>query len=165
MAVPASDPAIVQRFRDAFEAGLRGDARVRSVLRDDRADGSVLATRFEVAPQLWLEMCVRPHIPQVRAGLVTDSRWLSEDLEQAIEDSGDTMSEFVELGFDAAGLEWPDPVVEHYREQGKYFYFSTGWELGDLAALGEPATLERARKMLEGYYQAFRVAIRKAQAG
>ncbi len=158
----AVDPGLIERFRAGLEAGLRGDARIRSVLRDDRPDGTVLATRFEVAPQLWIELCLRPHIPQVRAGIVTDSRWLSEDLEQLIEDSGDTMSEFLELGFEEAGLSWPAPPVEHYREQGKYFYFSTGLELRDSSELADPAIADRVRRMFEGYYHAFRPAIAKA---
>jgi hypothetical protein len=123
-----------------------------------------LTTRFPVADHLWIELGVRPQIPQIRAGIMTDDRWVSEDLEQAIEDSGDSMSEFVELGFDEAGLEWVDPPVEHYREQGQYFYFSTGFEVAGIEALNDPATRDKTIKMLRGYLTAFQPAVEKLTA-
>lgn len=164
MPLSPQDRQIVSRFRDRFESGLAGDPRFVSIARDDRDDESTLTSRFAVAPSLWLEMAVRPFIPQVRAGIVTDDRWKNEDLEDRIEESGDTMSEFVELGFDEAGLEWPDPPVEHYRDQGRFFCFSTGFELERLSDLDDPAVLDKLRRIFEGYYCAFRPAIAKAAA-
>lgn len=158
----SSQQASIEHFRTAIVARLV--ERFSQVAREDRPDGSILADRFRLAERLWLEVAVRPHIPQVRVGIGTDSRWLSEELEQAIEDSGDTMSEFVELGFDEAGLDWHDPVVEHFREQGKYFYFATSLNLPSLAALEDEATRDRTRRMAEGYFLAFRGAIQKAAA-
>lgn len=164
MPLSNEEQSLVREFRDAFERRYDGDPRFRSVTREDRPDGSTLSTRFEVAPSLWLEMALRPEIPQLRAGLLTDDRWKNEDLEDAIEETGDTMSEFIELGFDEAGLEWPHPPVEHYRDQGKYFCFSTAFELGGLADLRSPATASKLVGMFEGYYAAFRGAIAKAAA-
>jgi hypothetical protein len=146
---------IIDAFRTWFEEQLAGDERLGRPTRHDRQDGSTLATRWEVAPNLWYELTLRPLIPQARAGVLTDDRWKSEELEQKIEDSGDTMSEFVEAGFDAVELEWPDPVVEHYRDQGRYFYFATALELESPDALGEPATRDKILKMLRGYIYAF----------
>lgn len=154
----------IDDFRDAWERALAGDPRFGPVWRDDRADRSVLASRFPVAPRLWIELTIRPSIPQVRAGIVTDDRWKNEDLEDTIEESGDTMSEFVEMGFEEAGLEWREPPVEHYRDQGKYFCFSTGFELDSLARLADDAVLDKARRMAEGYWHAFRRAIEKSTA-
>lgn len=162
MPLSEGDRERIRRFREQFEARYSADPRFGPPLRDDRADESTLASRFPVAPRLWVEMCVRPFIPQLRAGIVTDDRWLSEDLEQTIEDSGDTMSEFVELGFEEAGLTWSGPPVEHYRDQGRYFYFATGLELKSLADLDDPAVQDRIRRMFEGYYLAFRPAILRA---
>jgi hypothetical protein len=164
MPLSPQDRQLVNRFREGVESSLAGDPRFTSVSRDDREDESTLASRFAVAPSLWVEVVVRPFIPQVRAGIVTDDRWKNEDLEDKIEESGDTMSEFVELGFDEAGLEWPEPPVEHYRDQGRYFCFSTGLELERLAELADPAVLDKVRRMLEGYYTAFKPAIEKAAA-
>jgi hypothetical protein len=103
-------------------------------------------------------------LPQLRAGILTDDRWKSEDLEQAVEDTGDTMEEFVEMGFDEAGLDWKEPPVEHYRDQGKYFYFATPLDLPTLAQLGDAAVFDKVRRMFEGYYRAFQGAIQKASA-
>ncbi len=164
MKLAEKDRELIETFRRGFEKRYESDERFRRILRDDRADGSSLASRFEVADHLWLELVVRPFIPQLRAGIVTDDRWKNEDLEDKIEESGDTMSEFVELGFEEAGLEWLDPPVEHYREAGKFFCFSTAIELPGLSALRDEKTLDRISRMLEGYWHAFRPAIEKAAA-
>ena len=154
----------IDAFRKHMEQTLSADGRLGELTHDDRQDGSSLASRFLVGEKLWIEMCLRPAIPQLRAGIVTDDRWLSEDLETAIEDSGDTMSEFVELGFDEVDLDWTDPVVEHYRDRGKYFYFATGFELDSLDQLDTAAVRDKLAKMCLGYYEAFRPAIEKAAA-
>lgn len=161
MPLSARENELIREFRESFENRCRGDARFRGVSRLDREDGSTLSTRFEVAPRLWLELAIRPGIPQLRAGILTDDRWKNEDLEDKIEETGDTMNEFVELGFQEAGLEWPNPPVEHYRDQGKYFCFTTPIELPSVAALADPAVFEKAGRMLDGYYEAFRGAIEK----
>lgn len=161
MAVDEPARSKIESFRRRFREKYARDARFLAIEDADREDGSSLATRFKVADHLWLEMCLRPHIPQLRAGIVTDDRWISEDLEQVIEDSGDTMSEFVELGFEEAGLSWPEPPVEHYRERGTDFYFSTGFELESLDALDDPQVFEKICQMFEGYYEAFKPAIEK----
>lgn len=152
--------AFRRRLHDAFD----GDARFRAVAQHDRPDGSAQATRFELAPCLWLEVCVRPGIPQVRVGVVTDDRWLSEDLETVIEDSGDTMSEFVELGFEEAGLSWPEPIVEHFRDSDKMYYFATPLNVESLNDLSDPAVVDKVIKMANGYLEAFKPGIRKANA-
>jgi len=147
----------VSAFRNRFEADLRGDARFAGVTRLDRPDGSLLATRFVTAenPRVWLEVAVRPQIPQVRIGILTDDRWKSEDFEEKIEESGDTMREFVEMGFEEAGLEWLEPPVEHFREEMKFFYFATALDLSNTEQLTEPAVMKKCRQMLDGYYHAF----------
>ena len=117
MPLNAEDRRLIARFRDEFEKSYAKDDRFVEIARDDRADESTLATRFKVAPRLWLEFALRPLLPQIRAGILTDDRWMSEELEEAIESTGDDMSEFVEAGFDEVGLNWPNPPVEHYREE------------------------------------------------
>lgn len=165
MALSDADHRLIESFRDRVETRFRSDGRFAGVTRDDRDDQALLASRLLVAPGLWLEVVVRPFIPQVRAGILTDDRWRNEDLEDKIEESGDTMSEFVELGFFEAGLEWKNPPVEHYREQGRFFCFSTGFEVPALAALGSPETFDRVCRMVEGYFEAFKPVIQKAAAG
>ncbi|MBI4719506.1 MAG: hypothetical protein HY763_17050 [Planctomycetes bacterium] len=123
-------------FREFVEDSVSADARYGVASRHDREDGSVLAVRFAAAP-----------------------RWKSEEAEQAIEDSGDTMSEFVEAGFDEAGLDWPDPPVEHFREGGEYFYFATSLNLDETGDLNLDATRDKVLRMLEGYLIAFGPAV------
>lgn len=161
MPLTLGDRELIEKFRRELEQRLTADPRFRSASREDRDDGSYLASRFAVGERLWIELAVRPLIPQVRAGIVSDDRWVSEDLEQVIEDSGDEMDEFVEMGFEEAGLSWPAPTVEHYRDQGKYYYFATALPLTRLSELGESATIDKVQRMLHGYYLAFRPAIEK----
>lgn len=157
MVITAAQRDLVDSFRAAFEEAFANDARFKAPFRHDRPDGSTLATRWPTAAneRVWLEIAVRPLIPQVRVGILTDDRWKSEDLEEKIEESGDTMSEFVEMGFEEAGLTWLDPPVEHYREETKFFYFATAVELPRLEDLATPAVREKTRQMFEGYFHAF----------
>ncbi|MBL8879330.1 MAG: hypothetical protein JNG88_09450 [Phycisphaerales bacterium] len=164
MSLDAAQLELVTNFRERMEGEFRADDRFASIARLDRPDGSTLASRFEVAPQIWLELAIRPFVPQVRVGIVTDDRWKSEDLEQAIEDSGDEMDEFVEFGLDSVGLRWPAPPVEHYRDQGKYYYFATPLEIASLSELASPELTAKVRKTLDGYYEAFRGAIERLKA-
>lgn len=157
MAVTTEQRDRVESFRVQVETALTRDGRFAGSHRHDREDGSTLATRWQssVNEHVWFEIAVRPLIPQVRVGILTDDRWKSEDFEGKIEESGDTMSEFVEMGFHEAGLEWLEPTVEHFREEMKYFYFATAFELRDLNELADSAVGNKARQMLEGYYRAF----------
>lgn len=161
MPLTAADRDIVTQFRTAIERRMADDARLSAAERDDRADESTLASRFAIYERIWLELTIRPFIPQVRAGIVTDDRWKNEDFEDRIEESGDTMSEFVEYGFDESGLAWREPLVEHFRDQGKYFCFVTSLELKSLADLNSAETRDKVLKMLGGYHLAFRPAIEK----
>lgn len=157
MTLTATQRDVIESFRAALEDNLSSDARFSSAQRHDRADGSTLATRWQSSENehVWFEVAVRPLIPQVRVGILTDDRWKSEDLEEKIEESGDTMSEFVEMGFEEAGLEWLDPPVEHYREEMKFFYFSTGFEPKRLSELEDADIRTKTRQMLDGYHHAF----------
>ncbi|MCC7290896.1 MAG: hypothetical protein IT449_02405 [Phycisphaerales bacterium] len=153
------DVSIISSFRDWLDArrASGGDPS----LRDDRADGSSLLTRFPAGPQTWLEVAVRPYIPQVRVGIVTDDRWKNEELEEAVESTGDTMSEFVEAGFHEVDLDWRDPPVEHYRDRGKDFTFATPLDLSSMDDLSRDDVRTRVWKMVEGYRTAFAAALTK----
>jgi len=157
MSLSSGHQAAISEFRDWVERGLSADPRFDAPLRDDRADLSTLATRWvtRTNSHVWLEVAVRPFLPQVRVGLLTDDRWKSEDLEEKIQESGDTMSEFVGLAFEEHGLAWAEPPVEHYRDQMKYFYFATPIELKSLDDLAADAVRIKSRQMLDGYYAAF----------
>ena len=102
-----------------------------------------------------LECTVRPMVPELRVGFLTSDRWVSEAIEQTIEDSGDSMSEFVGLAFADAGLDFDEPPVEHYRSEGEDFYFATPIAIEEVYDLSLPKTRDKALRMLEGYLLAF----------
>ncbi len=155
----------IDHFRTYMEDALAQDDRYGAPVRHDRDDDSILATRFEVGPNFWLELGVRPFIPQLRIGILTDDRWKSEELEELIESSGDSMVEFVELGFDEAGLDWKNPPVEHFRDAGTYFYFATPLDLSEIAELEADEPRAKALRMLEGYLIAFGPAVIVEEVG
>jgi len=165
MSLTELDRNRINDFRTYIEDALAQDDRYGSPARHDREDDSILATRFEVGPNFWLELGVRPFIPQLRIGILTDDRWKSEELEGLIESSGDNMVEFVELGFDEAGLDWKNPPVEHFRDAGTHFYFATPLELAEIAELEADEPRAKALRMLEGYLIAFGPAVIIEDAG
>ena len=159
MALTDEQARLIESFRVYAEDAVAADDRYGSVTRHDREDGSTLALRFEAGATCWFEVAVRPMVPQVRVGFPTNDRWKSEEIEQAIQDSGDSMEEFVGVGFGEAGLDWHEPPVEHYREAGEFFHFATPIDLDDLGDLEWPETRNKVVRMLEGYLVAFGSAI------
>ncbi len=155
MALDEESRATIEAFRAYIEDAVAGDERYGQAERLDRDDESTLATRFQAGDSCWLEVAVRPLIPQVRVGLLTDDRWKSEEIEQGIQDSGDTMEAFVGLGFAEAGLDWSLPPVEHYREGEQCFYFATPLEIEELPDLDWEEPRNKVIRMLEGYLIAF----------
>lgn len=150
-----SDPAVIESFR--FEVESRAGARLGlpAATRHDRDDHWIMATRWPLARRWWLEMAVRPSLSQVRVGMVTDDGDRSRDAEHMIADSSLTIREFVGLAFKAAGLEWPEPPVEHYREGADRFCFITPLDLDSLDDLADERVCEKTVRMLDGYRRCF----------
>jgi hypothetical protein len=144
-------------FRAEVDARLADDSRLADPQRDDRPDGSTLTSRYPVRDNehVYLEVTVRPLIPQVRIGIVTDDRWKSEEIEEGIESSGDTMEEYLEVAFAEAGLDWEEPPVEHYRGDGKWFSFVTPLELTSLDDLAGEAVRAKVMQMIAGYLDSY----------
>src|SRR5262249_30204653 len=80
MSLTSKQQEAIAEFRECFERGLANDPRFAKPTRDDRPDQSTLATRWAsvVNPNVWFEAAVRPFLPQLRIGLLTDDRWKSE---------------------------------------------------------------------------------------
>ena len=153
------DREIVEAFRRYVEDSVVSDDRYGPAQRHDRDDESTLATHFEAGPGCWFEIAVRPMIPQIRVGFLTNDRETSEEVEQAIQDSGDSMEKFLEPGFADAGLDWKQPPVEHYHDEGANFYFATPLEVEDVVDLDTEELRNKVLRMLEGYMIAFGPAI------
>ena len=86
MAFSEEDHELIEAFRTYIEDSVANDDRYGVSNRLDRDDASTLATRFEATPTCWFEVALRPLIPQIRVAFLTNDRWLSEELEQAIQD-------------------------------------------------------------------------------
>jgi hypothetical protein len=155
MPLTAEQIALVEGFRTWIERAVTNLGLFGEVSRHDRDDHSTLATRWTWDRDIWLEIAVRPFLPQVRVGLVTVDRWKSDDFEQMIENSGDTLQEFVQLGFKTAGLDWHDPPVEHYCHKNSLFHFATPLDLRALEQLTDDEIRAKVCKMVTGYHRAF----------
>lgn len=151
MTITQHQAQLVAEFRAWLDQRFAADDRYAEPQRFDRADGSTLTTRWPIGNRLMLEVTVRPLIPQVRVGIVTDDRWRSGEIEDAIETSGDSMSEFLEVALAEVGLDWSDPPVEHYREQGKWFSFATPVELQSLDELADAALRGKICQVVDAY--------------
>ncbi|UCC29077.1 MAG: hypothetical protein JSU86_12835 [Phycisphaerales bacterium] len=149
----------IEDFRTYIEDSVATDDRYGPAQRHDQEDESTLAMRFEAGPSCWFEVVVRPMIPQIRVGFVTDDPMISEEIEQAIQESGGSMEQFVGLGFGEAGLDWGDPPVEHFDEGGEHFYFATALELDEVPDVDLTEIRNKTLRMLEGYLIAFGPAI------
>ena len=160
MPLSEHDSERVDAFLTYIEDTNAADERYGRSQRHQRDDGTTVATRFEAGPSCFFEVAVRPLVPQVRVAFLTDDQETSEEFEQTIEDFDGTMEEFVGAGLQEAGLPWPDPQVEHGRDDGNYFYFATTLDLEDPGDLDEDATRNKTLRMLEGYLIAFGPAIR-----
>ncbi len=163
MALSEQDQAVIETYREWLEESILAEDGIGALERRDHPDGSTLATRFEVGAHVWVELAIRPIALQLQASILTDDRWFSEEMETAIEDSGDTMGEFVEMGFDEQGLDWEDPPVSHYRDAAKCFYFSTPWDIQSLDALAGESVRTRSRQMVLGYRSAFTSILAQAE--
>lgn len=146
---------LIEVFRSGVEtlAGTRlGLARLE---RHDRRDHWIMATRWLIGRRWWLELAVRPTVPQIRVAVVTDDPMRSRDAEAMISQSSLTSREFIGLAFKHTGLIWREPPVEHYRENADRFCFATPLDLASLDELAGEAIRDKVLQMLEGYHRCF----------
>jgi len=157
MALSEIDREVVEAFRSFIEDSVSADERYGTASRHDRPDGSVVS-RFHAGGPCWFELAVRPGRSEVRVGFVTDDAVTNDGMLELISDAGQTMSEFVAAGFVEAGLDWPDPPVNHGEDGGMYS-FSTQVKLEETRDLDLDETRDRALRMLEGYLISFGPAL------
>lgn len=141
----------VEAFRQRLEPAVTERLKGIACEHDDRDDGRTLTTRWAVQPRFWLELTIRPTLPQVRVGLLTDDRLRFRDLRGMIEASGYTLNEYVAMSFASEGLIWPDPPVEYYHESGRRFCMASALDLREPADLAQDVTREQSLQMAAGY--------------
>jgi len=146
---------VIEDFREWIESAVSGLLGVGDFIRYDVRDTSVLVTRWPMGRHLWYEVSVRPFLPQVRAGIMTDDVYRSRDFRRMIDGTGDTMVEFMVQAFSEVGLDWIDPPVEHYCEDGSRYYYSVPMDIRALDQLAEGALRDKVLKILSGFGHAF----------
>lgn len=146
---------IIVEFRAWIEVAVGERLPFSSPEHHDREDAWSLTTKWQSEPHIWYEIALRPFLPQLRVGILTDDPDRSGDFEQMIAAADFTLQEFVAHGLKAAGLAWPDPPVEHYCERGCSFYFATPLDLKSIDVLADHSFREEAFRVLLGYHGAF----------
>ena len=159
MALSERDREGIEEFLNYMEGIMAGDDRYGSPARRDCDDESTLAVRFDAGGSCWFELAVRPFVPQVRVAFLTGDRRIAEEIDLVIQESGDSVEEFVGPAFADAGLDWSKPPVERYDEAGELFYFATPLKVEDLVDLDLSHIRGQVIRMLEGYLIAFGPAI------
>lgn len=103
-------------FRAWIESGKIIQPAGEDTARDD------IRLLFKVSGDCSFFLGVRCQSNCIRVGLVTTNRWISEGIEQAVLDSGGSMTEFLEDEMEADDdLEWP---MIHYHDSGEFYFHS-----------------------------------------
>ncbi|MFQ5590281.1 MAG: hypothetical protein ACE5HE_03865 [Phycisphaerae bacterium] len=155
MPLSEGDSELLYGFLAYIEGSVEGDDRYGRVSRVSNSDGSTIASRFEAGPHGWLEVAVHAAVPSVRVAYLTLGEALASEVEQAIRDAAGTPSAHISESFREAGLDWPDPPVEHGQLPGEYSYFATSLDIDDLGDLDFNDVRGKVVRMLEGYLIAF----------
>ncbi len=108
---------------------------------------------YPVSEKTCFEVTIEEENTRIRVGVRTEDRWMSQSCEQAIIDSGDTMTEFLEdamAEFDAD----PGGEVLHFHDSGRFF-FSNYFHYERSEDLADPAFQNKVADHLRGYILAF----------
>ncbi len=153
---------LIEAFLEYVEDSVVADDRYGQTTRVDAEDGSTIAIRFEAAASCYFEVAVRTDGTLIRVGFLTDDPVVGEEVEHALEGSGETAEDFLGSGFVHAGLDWLQPPVERSSEQEGQFRFTTPLEIDELLDLDADEARGKTLRMLEGYLIAFGPALADA---
>jgi len=159
MPLSDEDRVMVEAFRDFVEGAVAADDRYGAVTRHDAKDETILASRFDAGESWWLEVALRPFVPEIRVGILTDDRSWCEEVVQVIQESGETPSSFVAAGFREAGLDWIEPQLDQFDQDGATYHFATPLPLDELGDVDWNDFRGKTVRMLEAYLIAFGPAI------
>ena len=149
----------MESFRTFIEDSVSSDDRYGTASRHDRPDRSLLATRFHAGGPCWFELAIRPAVPDVRVGFVTDDPVTNDGVLELISDAGQSLSEYVQAGLREAGLDEPEMMVVHHQNEGNTYSFTTSFKLDELADLDSDDVRDKTLQVLEGFLIAFGPAL------
>ncbi len=161
MAITSEQNEIVDAFLDFLDGEFSGDERYGPSERYDRKDESSRALRFSLGPNCWIEAAVRPNVPEVRVGFVTDERMIFDEIVNLLADAEETPSQNLERAMADSGISWEEPVVDQETIDERFHRFSTAFTLEALddLDLGFMKVRSKVPKMIEAYLIAFGSAI------
>lgn len=129
-----------------FRAWMNPEKTIQPAGEDTARDDIRLL--FKVVEDCAFFLGVRCQSGTIRVGLATTNRWVSEGIEQAVLDSGGSMTEFLEDEMEADDeLQWP---MIHYYDAGE-FYFHSEIPFEDLDS---PELCRSVGQYFEGYVMA-----------
>jgi len=156
--VSEAEGKTIEEFRDWLAVIARQEVEAVGTVRKVDGEGEHAdsrAVRLYTDVHLWLEVNVLPGLSKLRIGLATDDRPTNEDAEQVIEDSRESLDEFLELGLADAGYEDEEGhSMEHFHDSG-VFYFATHLDMVSIDSLVDDELREKAKRLVEGYAAAF----------
>ena len=162
MAISEHEREWSESFLSFIEGLVADDDRYGEAMRVDAADESTLALRFAGGSDCWLEVVLHPSVPQLYVAFVTSDATISEEITAEASESGTSVAALVGGGFAAAGLDWPDPPVEHLVDDQGLHCFLTQLVIEDIVDLDLSSIRDGAARMLEGYLVAFGPAMEEA---
>ncbi len=120
---------------------------IQTAQQDSARDDTRLLFRLKGESSFFIG--VRCQARTIRVGMVTTNRWLSEGIEQAVLDSGGSMTEFLEDEMEADDdLKFP---MVHYHDSGEFYFLS---EI-PFENLDDPQLNDQVTMYFKGYVIAF----------
>ncbi len=124
------------------------------VFEDVRCESGALRCQArDVESEANYQLLVEPD-GSVWVGLYTPDRWLSESIEADLLHQGDNMEDLLDEELVELGYEGERPVIEHFRDDAKQYVFRSPLPISGSPT--DPATIDRAAKLLLGYEACFR---------
>lgn len=142
---------VVMALAQELEEKYTGDVRFELVelAEPGQLEGERFRLRLVYDEHSHFFATVMPEDGMVRVGLCTDNRWVSEGIEQAILDSGDSMTEFLEDAMDSN--EELEHEVQHFHDDAFYFCSDIPYDTDE--QLGSADFRELLTMYLDGYIE------------
>jgi hypothetical protein len=133
----------VEQFQRWLDQTYHGDERFAALHHLTGADAGV---RLEAGETSYYEVGVWLAKKLLRVGFLTADRALNEAIEQGILDSGDSLTELMEVELDDLGEE--PAAMDHYFERPAFCY-TTSLALADAEELSSPELHRRVGHLVD----------------